>query len=83
MLRQIIIAIVPTIGPIALLTKHDIIIDNEATTIMESPPKQNARINLHTTSLPLITVTPLLRTIKSPPPNVNIPIHKSLMLKIE
>ena len=35
--------------------------------------KQNARINLHTTSLPLITVTPLLRTIKSPPPNKKYP----------
>ena len=40
--NAIIIAIVPTIGPIALLTNEDIIMDKDATTIMESAPEQKA-----------------------------------------
>ena len=68
-LSPIIIAMVPTIGPIALFTNDEIIIESDATTNIESVPEQNANKNLQTTSLLLMTVTPLLRTIKSPVPN--------------
>ena len=67
--RAIIIEIVPTIGPIALVTKDDIIIDKEATTSIDNAPVQKAKKNLHITSSLPKTVTPLLRTIKSPDPN--------------
>ena len=35
-------AMVPTIGPMALLTKEDIIIEREATTTIERVPEQKA-----------------------------------------
>ena len=42
MLSPMSIAMVPTIGPMALLTKEEIIIEREATTIIESVPEQKA-----------------------------------------
>ena len=60
-------------GPIELFTKEEIIIDREATTNIDNAPKQNANKNLQITSSPLITVTPLLKTIKSPEPNRKYP----------
>ena len=71
--NPIMIDIVPTIGPMALLTNEDIIMESEATTIIERVPEQNAQKNLHPTSLLLITVTPRLKTIKSPEPNKKYP----------
>ena len=66
-------AIVPTIGPIALPTNDEIIIEREATTSIDKAPEQKAMQNLHITSSLLITVTPLLSTIKSPEPNRKYP----------
>ena len=71
--KPIIIDIVPTIGPIALFTNEEIIIESEATTIIERVPEQNAKKKRHPTSLLLITVTPRLKTIKSPEPNKKYP----------
>ena len=73
MFNPMIIEIVPTIGPIALLTNDEIIMDREATTNIDKAPEQKANPNLHTTSSLLITVTPLLRTIKSPEPKRKYP----------
>ena len=67
--KPIRIAIVPTMGPMALLTNDEIIMDNEATTIIESVPEQKAQKKRQVTSSLAITVTPLLSTIKSPVPN--------------
>ena len=41
-LRPISMAMVPTIGPMALLTKEDIIIERDATTIIDKVPEQKA-----------------------------------------
>ena len=64
---------VPTIGPIELPTNDEIIIEREATTSIDKAPEQKAKQNLQTTSSLLITVTPLLSTIKSPEPNKKYP----------
>ena len=42
MFSAIKIAIVPTMGPIGLFTKEEIIIDNDATTSIERHPEQKA-----------------------------------------
>ena len=50
MFNTIIIAIVPTIGPMALFTNEDIIKESDATTSIESRPIAKAHKNLHRTS---------------------------------